>query len=83
MGLNNVVIMFSFVWAAYMVKDVIGVLAFGQLPIDGIGLARFMFVIINAIVVHPKALLNDDSLDPATKAFDDQRIKGYGTPNES
>merc|ERR1719161_1746783 len=37
--------------------------SFGQLPSDGIGLARLEFVINNAIGVHPKALLNLDSMD--------------------
>merc|ERR1719327_2290002 len=56
--------------------------SFGQLPNDGIGLARLEFVINNAIGVHPKALLNLDSMDADTKALIDSRMKGYGTPKE-
>jgi pyruvate,water dikinase len=55
---------------------------FGQLPNDGIGLARLEFVINNAIGVHPKALLNLDSMDEETKAKIQERMKGYATPTE-
>merc|ERR1712242_622912 len=55
---------------------------FGQLPNEGIGLARLEFVINNAIGVHPKALLDYDTLDAETKALIDAKMKGYGTPTE-
>merc|ERR1712107_807947 len=55
---------------------------FGQLPNVGIGLARLEFVINNAIGVHPKALLNYDSIDADTKALIDAKMKGYGSPKE-
>merc|ERR1719373_1305861 len=55
---------------------------FGQLPNDGIGLARLEFVINNAIGVHPKALLNYDTLDADTKALVDKKMAGYGSPKE-
>ena len=55
---------------------------FGQLPNDGIGLARLEFVINNAIGVHPKALLNFDSLDAKTKAVVEERMKGYASPRD-
>jgi pyruvate,water dikinase len=55
---------------------------FGQLPSDGIGLARLEFVINNAIGVHPKALLNYDTIDADTKALIDAKMKGYGSPKE-
>jgi len=55
---------------------------FGQLPNAGIGLARLEFVINNAIGVHPKALLNYDSLDASTKSLIDARMKGYASPKE-
>merc|ERR1711972_983691 len=54
----------------------------GQLPNDGIGLARLEFVINNAIGVHPKALLNYDTIDAATKATIDAKMKGYGSPKD-
>lgn len=55
---------------------------FGQLPSDGIGLARLEFVINNAIGIHPKALLNYDTLDGETKELVDAKMKGYGAPKE-
>jgi len=55
---------------------------FGQLPNDGIGLARLEFVISNAIGVHPKALLNYDTLDAATKAEVEPKIRGYASPKD-
>merc|ERR1719437_70823 len=56
--------------------------SFGQLPNDGIGLARLEFVINNAIGVHPKALLNYDTLDATTKALVDAKMQGYSSPTE-
>jgi len=55
---------------------------FGQLPSDGIGLARLEFVINNAIGVHPKALLNYATIDAATKALIDEKMKGYSSPKD-
>merc|ERR1712050_527970 len=55
---------------------------FGQLPNEGIGLARLEFVINNAIGVHPKALLNYDTIDADTKARIDAKMKGYGSPKD-
>merc|ERR1719327_906506 len=55
---------------------------FGQLPNAGIGLARLEFVINNAIGVHPKALLNYDTLDADTKAIVTKRMQGYGSPKQ-
>merc|ERR1719160_1652787 len=55
---------------------------FGQLPNAGIGLARLEFVINNAIGVHPKALLNYDTLDADTKSLVDEKMRGYASPKE-
>jgi pyruvate,water dikinase len=55
---------------------------FGQIPNEGIGLARLEFVINNAIGIHPKALLNYDTIDADTKAIIDKKIKGYSSPVE-
>merc|ERR1719222_1241309 len=55
---------------------------FGQLPNDGIGLARLEFVINNAIGVHPRVLLEYDTIDAETKALIDEKMKGYGSPKE-
>ncbi|CAK0858372.1 unnamed protein product [Prorocentrum cordatum] len=40
------------------------------------------FVINNAIGIHPKALLNYDTIDADTKAVIDAKIKGYSSPVE-
>merc|ERR1719313_1438842 len=56
--------------------------SFGQLPNDGIGLARLEFVINNAIGVHPKALLNLDSMPPETKKLIEAKMAGYSSPTE-
>eukprot|EP00931_Biecheleriopsis_adriatica_P008181 TRINITY_DN1093_c0_g1_i6.p1 TRINITY_DN1093_c0_g1~~TRINITY_DN1093_c0_g1_i6.p1 ORF type:complete len:892 (+),score=302.60 TRINITY_DN1093_c0_g1_i6:79-2754(+) len=55
---------------------------FGQLPNEGIGLARLEFVINNAIGVHPKALLGYDTIDAETKALIDERMRGYASPKD-
>jgi len=56
--------------------------SFGQLPNEGIGLARLEFVINNAIGVHPKALLEYSTLDADTKALVDAKMKGYTSPKD-
>jgi pyruvate,water dikinase len=49
-----------------------------RLPIDGVGLARMEFVINNAIIAHPLALLNYDTLiDQEAKAEIAELTKGY------
>mmetsp|Transcript_4142 Transcript_4142/g.7028 ORF Transcript_4142/g.7028 Transcript_4142/m.7028 type:complete len:586 (+) Transcript_4142:2-1759(+) len=56
--------------------------AFGQLPSDGIGLARLEFVINNAIGVHPKALLELDTMDAETKKIIEEKMRGYDSPKD-
>mmetsp|Transcript_4145 Transcript_4145/g.7038 ORF Transcript_4145/g.7038 Transcript_4145/m.7038 type:complete len:586 (+) Transcript_4145:2-1759(+) len=56
--------------------------AFGQLPSDGIGLARLEFVINNAIGVHPKALLELDTMDAETKKVIEEKMRGYDSPKD-
>ncbi len=53
---------------------------FAQLPNAGVGLARLEFIINRMIGVHPKALLNYDSLPPEIKDSVDKRIAGYSDP---
>ncbi len=55
---------------------------FAGLPNQGIGLARLEFIINRMIGVHPKALLNYDSLPDDLRATIDQRIRGYSDPVE-
>jgi pyruvate,water dikinase len=51
-----------------------------RLPNAGIGLARLEFIIGNTIGVHPRALLEFDTLDSDLKAEVAKRIAGYTDP---
>ncbi len=53
--------------------------AFGAslLPSDGVGLARLEFIIGNSIGIHPRAILEYDSAEPAVRETIDQRASGY------
>lgn len=55
---------------------------FAQIPNEGIGLARLEFIINRMIGVHPKALLNIDSLPRETRAAVMARTSGYASPIE-
>lgn len=57
--------------------------AFQSVPNAGVGLARLEFLISNTIGIHPKALLNFDSLsDAKVKAVIAKRISAYPSPVE-
>jgi len=53
---------------------------FQALPNEGVGLARLEFMINRMIGVHPKALLNFDTLPRETKQIVQKRISGYASP---
>lgn len=53
---------------------------FQTLPNAGVGLARLEFIINRMIGVHPKALLNFESLPRETKQIVEKRISGYASP---
>ncbi|MFA6920941.1 MAG: phosphoenolpyruvate synthase [Gallionella sp.] len=53
---------------------------FAQMPSKGIGLARLEFVINNLIGIHPKAVLNFNTLPEALQAEIVQRSSGYADP---
>lgn len=55
---------------------------FQGLPNEGVGLARLEFIINRMIGVHPKALLNFDSLPEEVKPTVQRRIAGYSGPVE-
>jgi len=55
---------------------------FANIPNRGVGLARLEFIINRMIGVHPKALLEYDQLDPATKTAVDDQMAGYPDPVE-
>ncbi len=56
--------------------------AFAATPNRGIGLARLEFIISNSIGIHPKALLEYDSLPADLKAEIAPRIAAYASPRE-
>src|SRR5690606_40631078 len=53
---------------------------FAQLPNAGVGLARLEFIINRMIGVHPKALLNFNSLPADIKESVQKRTAGYADP---
>jgi pyruvate,water dikinase len=53
---------------------------FAAIPNMGVGLARLEFIINRMIGVHPKALLEFDSLDSELKETIRRQIAGYGDP---
>ncbi|WP_028614787.1 phosphoenolpyruvate synthase [Halopseudomonas pelagia] len=53
---------------------------FANLPNEGVGLARLEFIINRMIGVHPKALLNFDSLPADVRDSVEKRIAGYDDP---
>ncbi|OZG71316.1 phosphoenolpyruvate synthase [Hahella sp. CCB-MM4] len=53
---------------------------FQALPNEGVGLARLEFIINRMIGVHPKALLNFDTLPRDVKQVVEKRISGYASP---
>ena len=53
---------------------------FAQIPNAGVGLARLEFIINRMIGVHPKALLEFDTLDEDTRAEVSHKIAGYPDP---
>ena len=52
---------------------------FANLPNAGVGLARLEFIINNTIGIHPKALLDEDSLTGDLKETVQARISAYGS----
>ncbi|MCW2847893.1 MAG: ppsA [Marmoricola sp.] len=56
--------------------------AFAQLPNAGVGLARLEFIINRQIGIHPKALLNHETLDEPLKSQVSEAIQAYPGPRE-
>lgn len=54
--------------------------SFASLPNEGIGLARLEFIINRMIGVHPKALMDFDTLSPELQRSISKRIAGYTSP---
>jgi pyruvate,water dikinase len=55
---------------------------FQSYPNDGIGLARLEFIINRMIGVHPKALLDLDTIPRDVQASVKRRMAGYASPKE-
>ena len=53
---------------------------FSRIPNAGVGLARLEFIINRMIGVHPKALLEFDSLDTETRELVERKMGGYADP---
>ncbi|WP_409329614.1 phosphoenolpyruvate synthase [Trujillonella humicola] len=56
--------------------------AFSRLPHAGVGLARLEFIINRQIGIHPKALLELDTLDAPLQAQIRERIVAYPSPRD-
>ena len=56
--------------------------AFSRLPNAGVGLARLEFIINRQIGIHPKALLELDTLDGKLRSEIEERIAAYASPRE-
>ena len=55
-------------------------MSFSMIPNDGVGLARVEFIINKMVGIHPKALLDLNSVDDETKKIIQKRISGYEDP---
>lgn len=55
---------------------------FGQLPSDGVGLARLEFIINNMVGIHPKALMNADKMGDDVQKIIYEKTTAYGDPVE-
>lgn len=53
---------------------------FSMIPNAGVGLARLEFIINRQIGIHPKALLEFDSLPEPLKSTVEEKISGYRSP---
>ncbi|WP_448612749.1 phosphoenolpyruvate synthase [Modestobacter sp. URMC 112] len=56
--------------------------AFSRLPHAGVGLARLEFIINRQIGIHPRALLELDSLDDSLRAEVQEKIAAYPSPRD-
>jgi pyruvate,water dikinase len=56
--------------------------SFSRLPHAGVGLARLEFIINRQIGIHPRALLELDSLDGKLRTEIDERIAAYASPRD-
>ena len=55
-------------------------MSFSMIPNQGVGLARVEFIINKMVGIHPKALLDLNSVDPETRKIIQEKISGYDDP---
>jgi len=55
---------------------------FSRLPHSGVGLARLEFIINNMVGIHPKALMNADSMGDDVQRIIHEKTTAYGDPIE-
>ena len=55
-------------------------MSFSMIPNQGVGLARVEFIINKMVGIHPKALLDLNSVDSETKKLIQEKISGYDDP---
>ena len=55
-------------------------MSFSMIPNQGVGLARVEFIINKMVGIHPKALLDLNSVDPETQKLIQEKISGYDDP---
>jgi pyruvate,water dikinase len=65
-----------------IVGNPVQALEFSALPNAGVGLARLEFIINNSIGIHPRALLEYDSLPEDIRKEIAPRINGYASPRD-
>ncbi|MEZ5541869.1 MAG: phosphoenolpyruvate synthase [Pseudomonadota bacterium] len=65
-----------------IVGNPVQALEFSALPNGGVGLARLEFIINNSIGIHPRALLEYDTLPDEVRAEIAPRIRGYASPRD-
>ncbi len=56
--------------------------SFAQIPNTGVGLARLEFIINNMVGIHPRALLEFDSLPNETQTIIASRVAAYDSPTD-
>ncbi|WP_150461133.1 phosphoenolpyruvate synthase [Nesterenkonia ebinurensis] len=56
--------------------------SFSQLPHRGVGLARLEFIINHQVGIHPRALLEHDSLPAALRQRVNEKITAFASPRE-
>jgi pyruvate,water dikinase len=65
-----------------IVGNPVQALEYAAFPNDGVGLARLEFIINNSIGIHPRALLDYDTLPDAIREQIAVRITGYASPRD-